>query len=369
MEARLRPERISSEPASFLVVRRRAGRAARLPSSAIFSAAFRGFCAPLGLALYGTLAATSGCGGSSGPPASQADIVLADANNYRTTAALTIPSVDTAAATDLDLCWNGTDKDLQCHGLSPVMDVDNVALLRIAHLSQADVAAKLASGQLAQSDVDGYLDFHTDHTSTCTKLSQLSFLGTPIDVAMKYVESDAYTYLLLLAKGTTPGVGARAMVFLHPTSASTNARVNAVSGCGLLDFSADLASVTKVKVSATGPWAVDWHGLTRDGAGNPVPFQKIDGVTLGYYDGMSVADLQARIFDIQVVATNLWDIQLTGGKTADLAQAKERTTGAAFTGFARAGSSGTWLLALTCSTCQTPAPVLISVIDPATGAM
>jgi hypothetical protein len=172
--------------------------------------------------------------------------------------------------------------------------------------------------------------------------------------------------LLLFSKGTTPGLGARTMAFLKPTAASTNTKVDGVTGCGLLDFSADLASLTKLPVPAAGPWIVDWRDITKDGQGNEVPFEKIDGVTIGFYAGMTVADLESRIFDIELDATSLWDVKLMGGRTADLSTATDRATGAAFSGFTRA-DTGTWMLALTCSACQNPAPVLLTILDTGTG--
>jgi hypothetical protein len=318
------------------------------------------------LAFVGGLSPLSACGGSAGS-STDGTIVLGDANNYSTMAKLKIPFTETAAATDLDICWNGIVDDLQCHTVAAQADIDDVALIRISRLSEAEVADKLAAGTLSQSSVDGYLDFYTDHGSTCAKLSQLSFSGTAIDVTSKYVESATTTYLLLFTKGTRPGVGARTMMFLRPSSGSINTHVDAPTGCGLLAFSADLTSLTPASVPAGGPWLLDWHALTRDGQGNPPPFQSIDGLTLGFYAGMSATDIQTRIFDLETLATNLWDIQLLGGKTADLAQGTDRATGAAFTGFA-GFPAGTWMIALTCSRCSTPAPVLLTILDPTGGA-
>src|SRR5262245_51711060 len=183
----------------------------------------------------------AGCGSAASPGDPRGNLLLRDANNYTTTASLTIPVVETAAATDVDICWTGVVSDLQCHPVSATADLDNVALLRISHLSKQQVQVRLAAGTLSQSDVAGYLDLHTDHASTCAKLSQLSFFGTLIDVPSQYIESTDYTYLLLFTKGTTPGLGARSMVFLQPTASSANTKVDGSTGCGLLDFSADLS--------------------------------------------------------------------------------------------------------------------------------
>ena len=307
-----------------------------------------------------------GCGSSSKPDDARGNILLRDDHNYTTTASLDVPTVETAAATDLDICWSDVASDIQCHPVSAQADLDNVSLLRISHLSEETVEQKLADGQLTQSQVAGYLDFQTDHSTTCTKLSKLSFFGTLIKVTEEYVEDPNFTYLLLFSKGTTPGLGARAMTFIKPTATSTNTAVAAPTGCGLLDFSADLTSLTNLPVPLAAPWILDWRDITRDGQGNPVPFEKIDGVTIGFYAGKTPADLQAKIFDIEIIATTLWDLKLTAGRTADLALATDRASGAAFPGFERT-EAGTWMLALTCSKCQTPAPVVLSILAPTAG--
>jgi len=309
------------------------------------------------------LALLTSCGDAT---QSTGNILLKDENNYRTMADLTIPVVVTTAATDADICWSAIVDDIQCHPVSATADLDNVSLLRIAHLSQDQVRGRVADGSLSQSDVSGYVDFQTDHTTTCTKLSSLSFFGTVIDIPSQYIESDDYTYLLLFSKGTTPGLGARTMTFLQPSANSPNTKIDAPTGCGMLDFSADLMSLTKLSVPSDGPWLLDWRGIKRDGQGNEVPFQKIDGVSVGFYANLTVADLQARIFDIELIATNLYDIKLPGGRTADLATATDRKTGETFPGFART-ETGTWMLALTCSKCQNPAPVLLTIIEPSAG--
>jgi hypothetical protein len=309
------------------------------------------------------LSLLTACGDATHTDDARGNVLLLDENNYRTTATLAIPTVETTAATDADICWSNVINDLQCHPVSATADLDNVSLLRVSHLSPSQVQGRVAEGTLSQSDVAGYVDFHTDHSTTCAKLSQLSFFGTVIDVPSQYIESDDYTYLLLFAKGTTPGQGARTMMFLKPTAGSTNTKIDAPTGCGMLDFSADLSSLTKLSVPAAAPWILDWRDITRDGQGNAVPFSKIDGVTIGFYAGLTAADLQARIFDIELIATALWDVKLAGGRTADLSTAIDRASGAPFAGFDRA-ETGTWMLALTCSRCQNPAPVVLTILQP-----
>jgi hypothetical protein len=301
-------------------------------------------------------------GDSGGGRDAGASIVLANKNNHRSTASLTLPTVETASGVDLDICWTSIATDMQCHPVSPQADIDNVAFIRLLHLTGTEAEAKLVSGGITQSQIDGYVEFRTENRTTCTKLSQFSFLGTKVDVLAEYQQSTDETYLLLFTHGVQRGVGARIMMFLRPLATSNNSKVDAPSGCGTLNFTADLTTPEKVQVPATGPWIADWHRVTVDGQGNEIIYATLDKLLLGYYQGMTVADIQAKFFDIEIMATSLWDLDLAGGYTADLSQAKDRKTGEPFAGFGQ--GAGIWLLALMCSTCSNPAPVILTVLDP-----
>jgi hypothetical protein len=314
------------------------------------------------LPLVGLLSALAGCGGgSSGGP-----ILLKDQNNYSSTGSLSIPTVETAAATDIDICWSNVVDDIQCHAVAPLTDLNTLSLLRLKNMTEEQVEARLSSGELEQREVNGYIEYRMNGTSTCAKLSQLSFFNTIITVEQEYLDNLNQQYLLLFATGTRSGVGARTMMFIKPNPASTVTSVEAPKGCGMLTFTANLMSLTKVKMPADPPWEIDWRELTRNGLGNSVLGTPIDSVMIGFYEGMSVADIQADFFDLELNATALWDVILKSGRTADLSKAVERGTNAPFTGFQRS-APGVWLLALMCSTCQNPAPVFLTVLDLAGG--
>jgi hypothetical protein len=148
-------------------------------------------------ALVGTLSLLAGCGSDAGGGNASRTILLQNENNYRATGSLSLPIVVTASGTDLDICWTDVVTDIQCHPVVPQNDLDNVGLLRLLHLNETQAQEKLISDTLQQSEVDGYVEFGTDHTSTCTKLSKFSFFGTAIDVAAQYQQSADETYMLL----------------------------------------------------------------------------------------------------------------------------------------------------------------------------
>jgi hypothetical protein len=305
--------------------------------------------------------------GSSSPPAKtgpKGNVVLRDTNNYTSQSTLTIPVVQTAPGADLDICWGNLSKDILCHALSPAMDIDNVSFLQIQNLTRPEIAAKLAAGQLATSEVKIYRDFHVDPTSgsSCVKLSALSLGTTVVSPAQDYVEGADKQYMVLFSTGTTPGSGSRTMMFIQPVAGSTNTSITAPDGCGILQFSADLTTPQPLTIPVAGPWVIDWSAITHDAMNNTVIFQYIDRLLVGYYAGKTVADLEAQFLDIELIATSLFQVSIpTGARTADLANAKD-AGGAAFPGFAM--RDGVWAVGLLCSTCQIPAPVALSILQP-----
>lgn len=328
----------------------------------------------IALALLSCMASlVSACSDTSPSESGESDaIALIDANNYTTKSELSIPTVEVAADTDIGICWGDLASDLMCHEVEPTEHIDNVSMLRFLHLSEADVEARLTAGELSQSEVSGYLEYPPEGDELCTNLSSMSFLGTPIDLGQEFVEGDEHTYMLIFTTGTSPGVGARSMVFIKPTSESSNREVAAPNGCELLDFEADLKNAEPVRVPRSGPWEINWRSLQRDGGGNQVPFNQIDKLLLAFYEGRDVDYLEDNIFDIELLATSVWELPLDNQREARLADARLRDSateddsaspGAAFEGFDEA-AEGVWLLGLFCSKCQNPAPVLLSILLP-----
>jgi hypothetical protein len=314
-------------------------------------------------ALAGALGACSDPALQSTGPAAPEPVLIRDANNYRATSTLSITSVETASAVDLDICWSELRSDLLCHPVAPDTEIDNVAMLRVARLSEAEIEAQLAADDLKQSSVDGYADYPTSDGVTCTRLSSFSFFDTDIDLEENYAPSDGRNYLLLFTTGTALGVGARSMLFLKPTADSDRVRVDAPSGCGALEFAADLAAAEPLVLPARGPWLLDWRELVHNGLGNEALPNAIDRALLGFYAQRTLSDLEDGIFDLQTLATELYAIELAGERETDLSFAREATTGAPFAGFERE-RDGIWLFGLLCGTCRNPAPVLLSPVLP-----
>jgi hypothetical protein len=305
---------------------------------------------------------SSGGGGTGGTTGAVGNVVIEDANNYTSTSSLSIPIVETKAATDLSISWDGITQDLLCHTAHPI---DNVAFLRIGNMTQADVEDKLAKGLLTAKTVTTYREFHTGG-ATSTMLSDLSFGQPKLDPSTDYVVAAGTQYLLLFATGTVLGVGAQSMVFLSPSTTSVNTTVAAPNPCGtngnFLSFTANLSTMP-VSIPNNGPWKIDWSQVTKDNFGQKLDFSltNLDKVEVGFFQGKQPSDIQTDFLNVEQDATSLYTYSVPlGQKYVDLMSTP--TTGGTFPGFA--DTSGTYAIAVLCSTCQVPAPVVFSILQP-----
>jgi hypothetical protein len=288
--------------------------------------------------------------------------MLSNENQYESTAALDIREVVTAP-TDLSISWEGLDKDLQCHDVALPSGIRNLTLLRFEK-TEAEVRERLSGDPISASELyDVYYGYKTKGEATSAMLSDFSTLtgSKTLDVNDSYVEGDV-TYLLIALSSEALGVGARSMTFLRPSADSLVDTVKVDSGCGILSFDATFREPLSVPVA--GPWVLDWSGVEADGQGHPTSFAGVDKLLVGFYPNRDVQSIQDKIFDIEQDATPLYELPITSGTSADLADARLRGDATEqFSGFDQ-GTDGTWLLALTCSTCQNPQPLLMTVLEP-----
>jgi hypothetical protein len=326
----------------------------------------------LALAAPLVLACGSSGGGRAGTGAA-GNVVIGDANNYSSTSSLTIPVAETAAGVDLSIDWSGIIQDLLCH---PAGSIDNVAFLKIGNMTQAEVEGNLAKGQLTPTQVTTYREFHTGGTgdagtgATSTMLSHFAFgPQSPLVPAADYVVAAGTQYLLLFTHGTMLGVGAQSMIFISPSTSSSNTTVTAPNPCGgsggdgnFLSFAATLSSMA-LSIPIAGPWKVDWSQITKNNFGQKLDFSQttLDKVEVGFFQGEQPSQIQASFLNIEEEATSLYSYSVPlGQKYVDLMSTP--VTGGPFPGFAN--TNGTYAVAVLCSACSVPAPVVFSILHP-----
>lgn len=290
------------------------------------------------------------------PAAADADVVLLDANNYSYVGSLDAPSFPLAELTSVTLEWPNLLTDLRCGPLDPVADIDNTALIGFPYLTEQEVEQGLSDDTLLAVDSGVYLSYLPGDT-TSVSLDQFTFFGTEANIKEEFYEGHG-TWLVLLTTGTELAIGTRMLAFLEPTAGDAPTVAAVDDGCPVLDFDADLASLAPVPVLSSGPWNLDWSGLTRNGKGGAFEQTRVDSLMIARYD-LSLDELQARFLDLEALALESWSYTLTGGGTADLAALSGPSD--PFPGFT---GDGTWILALRCSSCPNPAPLFLTVVGP-----
>ena len=284
-------------------------------------------------------------------------VELRDEHSFESHSELFIDTVTTAAGGEVEACWSGVEEDLLCHPAAPVQ---SLFLLRISEADPQAVVARILANELSDY-VDATLRHSVADGETCANLGDFLAGEEAIDIDTEYYESDQHSYLMLFSNGTSLGQGTLSMTLLKPGGSTTE--LAGPSGCGELQYEADLSHLTPLELPSSGPWVVDWRGLTRAGDGGEVPFSSIDRLLIGFYEGRDVAYLEENIFDIEEdPQATFWELELDGQRSADLALAED-ADGERFAGFARE-TEGVWLLGLLCKSCQNPAPVLLTIIEP-----
>jgi hypothetical protein len=285
-----------------------------------------------------------------------ADIALADEHNYTFDGALDIHSTPVQPLADLTIDWGSVSHDLLGHDMDPVAEIDSASAIVFGSLSEEEVQEGLSLGTLEQADVTIFSS-QEPGDATQVLLSDMTLFGNDFDIET-YLEDGSGTWLLNLATGTVPGVGTRMAAFFQPVDGETNTEVQVTDTSTVLDFTVDLASMTEIHVPAGEPaLSVDWSELGTDGQGIDIADGLIDQVMVGHYADLTVADLEEQFLDIELIADELYSLDLTAGESLDLSTLVGDA--GAFPGI---DDQGTWLLALRCMTCINPAPPAVIIL-------
>ncbi len=294
---------------------------------------------------------TAAPGDDSAAPA-DGPVSLTDASNYTYTIALDIGETEVAPTDELVVDWNAWSVDLRGFPVDPARDVRGIDLVWLRDLTPAEVETALVEGAITQSSVGLYATALPDPGATSWPLNRFDLYGTDFRPA-EYMTQEGGSWLVRFSTETN----AEAMVhFLVPGAGEPIAWIDNDSAD--LDFVPDLASLAPVTPGAD--LEVEWTGLTRDGRGGALDPLSIQELWIARYDGLDVATLQSRFFELETLAAATWTLNVYGEDGATLTDAVD-ATGGAFPGLS---PDATWILALRCTICAAPAPVYLTVLAP-----
>ena len=294
------------------------------------------------------------------PANEDGNIAFGDENNYAFSGTIDGPTLSLQPASDVGVDWAELHEDLQCHGLDPVADIDNVALVWFRYLDEVEVEAGISNNDLNQSEMSLYLSFEPGEATSFT-LSQLLAFGATDPEVEQYFLPDSGAWMMLLTTGTTIAVGVRMLAFLEADASSSATSASVADGCAVLDYQVDLQNLTPLGVLADGPWLMDWSDLATTGQGNTLIDTQVSEILLAGYESLDLADLEADFLDIESLADVRYTLTNESGTSADLSGLVNDADGSAFTGF---DAANLWLLALRCGNCPSPAPLALTVLVP-----
>lgn len=156
----------------------------------------------------------------------------------------------------------------------------------------------------------------------------------------------------LLAAGTL-GCGSS-------SSPTTNTTVALTNSSTTLSYTADLHSLHPTGVPAsTTALTLDWGMMKKNALGGTFVPTNIAHAIVGHYT-QTAAQLETQFLDLETIAQTLYSIDIPSGTVLDFSMLTD-SSGAAFKGI---DSTGTWLVALICTTCRNPAPWYLTILQP-----
>jgi hypothetical protein len=298
-------------------------------------------------------------------------LIRADASqNYSFGSTLFAETIPVRSFVDLTFDWSGVGTDMLGRDFDPLASVDMMEVLLFRY-TKADLLRDINDDNLDRGQLEALAYYETGNTvSSANYLSVNSAGGTPQpdEVLLEYLDTETYppeeySYLFMLAEGAVFGQGTKMLVFFEPSPDETNTEVRLTDASTTLDYEVDLLSLDPIGIPpGTSDIVFDW--LDEDGllltnalGGEWAP-NWITEVRIAHYSDMTIADLEERFLEIELLADETWSVFLDAGQSVHLSRLTNGE-GAPFTGI---DETGTWIITLMCGACAHPAPWFLSVL-------
>ena len=325
-----------------------------------------------GSATSGMGGATAGTGGASGGTGTGGaggcarTIVATSNNNYTLSSGLIFPPVTVRPDSELRFRWSGVTEDLLGHALDPRANIDAVHVM-LWKASLANFQAMLHDDALAQRDLAVIMTRYTDKMLTETSLFEFTSVGIPVppEDILPFFNADSYppdqhVYTLMIATGEALGEGTRMIQSFTLDPASTNTLVEMTNDSTLVQYAVDFASRERTLVPpGTSDITIDWTNLMVNARRQAISPLEITEIVVARYDE-TITELENQFLDLELIAEEMWRGDITSGTTASFSTLTD-SDGRPFPGVS---ADGTWIVALVCGSCLSPAPEYLHVFAP-----
>jgi len=318
----------------------------------------------------GGVGESTGCEGLTTDENGNPLVLLKDAQNYSFHASLTIQTTTVKPMSDLTFDWSEVTYDLRGRDLDPLTGVDMIEVILWENISSEQLLADMTTEKVDLEYLVGLFYKPTENSITSTTVIDLINMsgGTNSpEEKYHYLDPTVYppessTYTVMLAVGSVYGQGTLKIHFIRLEPGETNTEVKITDDSTQLDYTVDFLSSERIQLpKGASNITVDWDNtfLTTNALGNEFLATKITNVMIGHYATLTPADLESRFLDIDVVADGLWTAFMDVGTAISLSELKDEA-GAAFPGI---DNTGTWIIALICGSCTSPAPWFLAVLE------
>ena len=297
-------------------------------------------------------------------------VILNDDANYAFQSSLSIETTPVKSLTDLVFDWSEVTEDMRGHDLDPFTGVDMMEIV-LWNLPSDEVLARMTEDDLDLADLVGMLFVKTENElDTANYFDVITPSGStlPEEDLLEYVDTDLYppedyTYTLMLAEGEVFGQGTLLIEFFRPDPEESNTVVKMTNDSTVLDFTVDLMSQDRIVLpSGTSDIVFDWsddEALVNNALGNDFVPTKITDVMIGHYRDLTPEDLEDVFLDIELIADDIYRKFMSAGTSVKMSEL-ENSDGETLAGF---DGEGTWIIALMCGSCSSPAPWFLGIIE------
>lgn len=297
------------------------------------------------------------------------------ANNYAfsSTVSLTIQKVAPEAQLTFD--WSELTTDITKQPIDVTSGEVQAILVSLLQLTPTDFEAKLNANERLNTYSVAAMAVYPAPTAPQTTADIYEFGApgneTPLtadEIAPYLVFSSYpptnYTFAVLVQDEKDAAKGVRMVQGFQLDEESLNTEVKITDTSADLQYSTDLTTITPVQFPAgNANITADWSGMNMlmNGLGDEWEDRYIDEVMIGHYS-LTPAELTEQFLALENIADEMYRGPVTAGDMLNLSSLVEENTGAAFSGI---DDTGTWILALNCTTkCTNPAPWYLTIVKP-----
>ena len=290
------------------------------------------------------------------------DLWLTNASTYTYDGSLIVDSNPLAEGADSTVSWDGMTVDMRERDMADPAEIDQVAIVAF-YISQQEMLDAIATNDLQQSDIRDYRIFSNSEGVGAALFSEFTIFGNDFDPSSEFMaptDDSVWTWALLLITLDEGKQDIRSMMFIEPTPGESATEVAFSNTTAALDFQADLHSGEALKtLSDLDAYTLDWSGVTEDCNGHELDSSTADSLLLGHTSTTDITELENSFVQLLDVADELYRLYVYGETDANLFDAQDEE-GNSFSGFTQ---DGTWVVGLECSSCLSPAPLTLTVVD------